>query len=100
MPTALQASMSSVPAGAVSCWPSTVKVTSGIPSSNLVRRADEFIGGDEGLLGAMALQILFKLAAELLHEAERGHGCCVAERAEGAAHHVFGEVLDVVNVLD
>jgi hypothetical protein len=30
MPADLQASMSSVPAGAVSCLPSTVKVTSGM----------------------------------------------------------------------
>jgi hypothetical protein len=42
--------------------------------------------------------VIFELFAELLDEAERGHRRCVAERAEGAAHHVFGEVLNVVDV--
>ena len=47
---------------------------------------------------ALAFDVVFKLFAELLDEAERGHRRGVAERAEGAAHHVLGEVLDVVDV--
>src|SRR5436305_13898400 len=41
MPAALQASMSSVPAGAVIFWPSTVKVTSGIQTSLVLRLLDQ-----------------------------------------------------------
>ncbi len=46
-----------------------------------------------------AIQVCFKFFAELLYEADDGHGRCVAERAEGAAQHVLGEVAEVVDIL-
>ena len=55
--------------------------------------------GMRGLASRAAGDVVFELFAEFLYEAERGHRGGVAERAEGAAHHVFGEVLDVVDVL-
>src|SRR5581483_7201812 len=54
---------------------------------------------DEQRLRALALEILLKLGAELLNKAERGHRSRIAQRAEGAAHHVLGQVLNVVDVL-
>ena len=48
---------------------------------------------------ALAVEMVFKLFAEFLDEGDGGHRRCVAERAEGAAQHVFGEVADVVDVL-
>ena len=99
MPALRQASMSSVPAGAVSFFPSTVKVTSGIflraVSQQLLNHGHFNMLGERA---GLAVQVVFKFLAELLHEAHRGHGRCIAERAEGAAHHVFGEVADVVDV--
>ena len=65
---------------------------------HLVSCSDELLDGDDGGSGFVAFDVVFKLFAELLDEADGGHGRCVAERAEGAAHHVFGEVLDVVDV--
>jgi hypothetical protein len=51
-----------------------------------------------GERAGLAVQVVFELFAELLHKAKRGHGCCVAQWAEGAAHHVFREVLNVVDI--
>ncbi len=52
-----------------------------------------------GERAGLPVQMFFKFFAELLHESKRRHGCCIAERAERAAHHVFGEVVNVVDVL-
>lgn len=46
----------------------------------------------------LAVQVILKLLAKLLHKAQCGHGRGIAKRAEGAAQHVFGQVLHVVNV--
>src|SRR5450432_2705255 len=46
-----------------------------------------------------AVEVVFKLFAELLYERNGRHRGRVAEWAERAAHHVLGEVLDVVDVL-
>ena len=62
------------------------------------RAPTSLLNGDDGGSGLAAFNIVFKLFAELFDEAEGGHRSGVAERAEGAAHHVFGEVLDVVDV--
>src|ERR1700722_6553774 len=61
--------------------------------------SDQLFYGDDGGSGFVACNIVFKLFAELLDECDSGHGCCVTERTEGAAQHVFGEILNVVDVL-
>jgi hypothetical protein len=47
---------------------------------------------------ALALQVILKFFAPLLDEGDGRHSGCVAERAEGAAQHVFGKIADVVDV--
>src|SRR5665213_2304252 len=59
----------------------------------------QLLHGDDGGPGLVAFDIVFEFLAELLHESESWHRCCIAERAEGAAHHVLGEVLNVIDVL-
>src|ERR1700761_1950690 len=54
---------------------------------------------NEQRFSALALEILLELRAELLYKAVRGHGGLVAQRVERAAQHVFGQVLNVVDVL-
>src|SRR5260370_20074644 len=71
----------------------------GPPKTLNLMCADQLFNGDDGGSGLVAIDVVFELFAELLDEAQGGHGCCVAERAEGAAHHVFGEVLDVIHIL-
>src|ERR1700760_2486592 len=61
--------------------------------------SDQLFYGDDGGSGLIACGVVFKLFAELLDEGDGRHGCCVAEWAEGAAQHVFGEILNVVDVL-
>src|SRR6267378_4458101 len=95
MPAVLQASMRSVPAGAVSCLPSTENFTSAI----LMSCSDQLFHRDDRCPGLIAGDIVFKLFAEFFDKAERRHCRCVAERAERSAHHVFGKVLNVVDVL-
>src|ERR1700733_518807 len=46
----------------------------------------------------MVLNVSLELAAELLEKADHRHGRCVAERAEGAAQHVLGEVAHVIDI--
>src|SRR5215469_9284116 len=53
---------------------------------------------NEQRLRALALQILLKLRAELLYKSKRGHRRRIAQRAERAAQHVLGQVLNVVDV--
>src|ERR1700744_3604213 len=54
---------------------------------------------NEQRFSALALEILLELRAELLHKADCGHRGRAAQRAKGAAPHVFGRVLNVVDVL-
>src|SRR5579864_7956870 len=54
---------------------------------------------NEQRLCALALDVLLKLRAELFDEAERGHRGRITQWTEGAAHHVLGEILNVVDVL-
>src|ERR1700733_11081792 len=61
--------------------------------------SDQLFYGDDGGSGLVACDVVFKLFAELLDEGDGGHGCCVSERTEGAAQHVFGKILNVVDVL-
>src|SRR5271156_2705482 len=61
--------------------------------------SDQLFYGDGGGSGFVACDVVFKLFAALLKEGDGGHGCCATERAEGAAQHVFGEILNVVDVL-
>ena len=66
----------------------------------LVAGSDEVVlFGHEGDAGAISGDVILELLTEFFDEGDGGHGGGVAERAEGAAHHVFGEVLDVVDVL-
>src|ERR1700689_4899593 len=106
MPALRQASMSSVPAGAVSFFPSTVKFTSGICSRSIAVLQKSFCCLYDGELrhaffcewAGVAVQVIFKLLAKLLDESDGRHRGCIAERAECAAEHVFREVLDVIDV--
>src|SRR6185312_5871175 len=95
MPEDLHASMSRVPAGAVMILPSTVSVTSGIA----LMCSHNFLRGDDGGPGFVALDVVFKLFTELSDEGQRGHGRGVAKRAEGASQHVLSEKLDTVDIL-
>src|SRR5437763_16163940 len=94
MPADLHASMSSVPAGAVSCLPSTVNLTSAM----LVSCSDQRLHGNDGCPGLVPGDVVFKFFAELLHEAECRHCGSIAQRAERSAHHVFRQVLDVIDI--
>src|SRR5665213_309757 len=67
-------------------------------SANQIGLADG-LNLNKRMLDASAFEVLLKLLAELLDEAERRHRRCVSKWAERPAHHVFGEVLDVVDVL-
>src|SRR6185312_13890475 len=106
MPALRQASMSSVPAGAVSFFPSTVKVTSAIIPFVLRVYCKRWVRLHHRQLrhaflcerARLAVQVIFKLVAKLLYERDSRHGRRVAQRAEGAAQHVFRQVLDVVDV--
>src|ERR1700734_660185 len=96
MPALRHASMSSVPAGAVSFFPSTVNVTSAIRLQRPLHYGDFSVFRERT---GLAVQVLFKLFAKLLHKAKGWHGRGVAERAESSAHHVVSQILDVVYVL-
>src|SRR6185437_2815364 len=105
MPALRQASMSSVPAGAVSFFPSTVKVTSAIIPFAL--RAWTWFRLHHCQLrhaflcerARFAVQMILELSAKFLDERDGRHGRGIAQRAEGTAQHVFSQVLDVVDVL-
>src|SRR5438552_4085740 len=47
----------------------------------------------------LAFQMIFKFFSELLHNRNRRQRGCIAQRTEGASQHVFGQVLNVINVL-
>src|SRR5580704_16032852 len=113
MPTLLQASISSVPAGAVTFLPSTVMFTSAIEnrrwslvagrsqkpsvvSANDKRRTtnDEHLSHyhlrSRSLKRArLAVQMIFKFFAKLLHNGNCRHSCGVAQRAKSASQHVL-----------
>src|SRR5580704_3311556 len=57
---------------------------------------DQCIGG---FVGAASLQVIFEFATEFLDDADGGHGCGVAQRAECPSKHVFREFADGSNVL-
>src|SRR5580698_8034055 len=60
--------------------------------------SNQLLDGDDGGTGLVAFNIVFKLFAELLDEGDRWHSSRVAERAEGAAQHVFCQVLNIIDV--
>src|ERR1700730_4379679 len=47
----------------------------------------------------LAIQMIFKLFSEFLHERHGGHCCRVSERTECLAQHVFGEIVHIIDVL-
>src|SRR6266851_303433 len=57
--------------------------------------SNQRIGGFEG---TASLQMLFKLIAPFLHDADGRHRRCVAQRTERAAQHVFRQVGNHVDV--
>src|SRR5580704_9713622 len=108
MPALRQASMSSVPAGAVSFFPSTVNMTSGIRCLRSLRgqSPDHFIRPSARVnsrpfkaavclydcqlrnslfckLTQLSVQVIFELLAKLFEERDGRHGCGVAQRAKG-----------------
>src|SRR6266478_2513034 len=123
MPTLLQASMSSVPAGAVIFFPSTVSVTSAISVARASRpsqRTNKFnpagIRAHSGpapplrhhcqlfdrtlffIRARAAFQVIFELLTKFLDETHSRHGGSIAERAERPAQHVFRQVIHVVDI--
>src|SRR5580692_5113488 len=93
-----QASISRVPAGAVSFLPSTVKVTSAMDSylcrSCAAKCRFRLVRVGTGF----AVQVVFKLLAKLVNEGDGGHGGCVAQGAEGAAQHVLRQITNIVDI--
>src|SRR6266481_4076534 len=116
MPALLQASISKVPAGAVTFLPSTVMFTSAIKSSLVVRRWPKIVsvGGvnqrpTTGFLrqhrlrrflkrARLAVQMILKLLPKLLDERHGRHGRGITQRAERPAQHVFRQVVHVVDI--
>src|ERR1700720_3543046 len=104
MPTLLQASISSVPAGAVTFLPSTVMFTSGIvcqfgkmfwsSQHRQLIHYEVFLKGTRP-----AFQMVLEFLSKLFNNGNRRHGCGIAQRTEGASQHVFRQVLNVVDVL-
>src|ERR1700690_712896 len=98
MPTVLHASISSVPAGAVTFLPSTVSVTSAM--GKLVRENWLFFRHARLFVWARpAFQMVFKLFAELLHKRNSRHRGRIAQRTERPPQHVLRKILHVVDVL-
>src|SRR5215475_9475022 len=97
MPADLQASMSSVPAGATIFFPSTVNDTSAIFSvcqhRKLLHAGSFFLEG-----AGSAFQVILELFAELFYESNGRHGGGIAQGTKRAAEHVFRQILDVVDV--
>src|SRR5438128_1446047 len=119
MPADLQASMRSVPAGAVIFLPSTVMVTScGESAINLlIQKVKSKIKTlffrplgttlckcrfrDAALVfirTRLAVQVIFKLLPPFLHDGHRRNRRSVAQRTEGASQHVLRQIINVVNV--
>src|ERR1039458_4163646 len=96
MPTFLQASINSEPAGAVIFFPSTVRLTSAMIS---VAPALHEHGSSRFFKRArLAVQMVFKFFSELLHKRHGGHCGRVSEWTECFPQHVFREVIDVVDI--
>src|SRR5690349_7079711 len=115
MPTVLQASISSVPAGAVTFLPSTVMFTSAIfvaPAScrhfhlnsaakmaALLLRHYRYFMACAMLfkLTGLAIQVIFKFFSKLFHECHDRHGRRIAKRTESSAQHVLRKVIHIVD---
>src|SRR5690349_5798091 len=99
MPAARHASISSVPAGTVTFLPSTVRFTSAMNSLSCALGAHQLDQRLRLRRRWICPDVLLELVAEFFEEADHRHGRGVAERAEGAPQHVFGEVAHIVDVL-
>src|ERR1017187_6928303 len=62
-------------------------------------RSNQLLLGHHRRSRLLAVDIILKLLAKLLHESQRRHGRRIAQRAERPAHHVLGQVLHVLDVL-
>src|SRR5260221_12277214 len=119
MPADLQASIRSVPAGALICLPSTVMVTScGVSAINLLIQKTKsniktlffrplgttlcerwFWNAALGLVRTgLAVQVIFKFLTPLLYDGHGRDSSRVAQRTEGASQHVLRKIINVVNV--
>src|SRR5579884_1107387 len=92
MPTCLAALISNVPGAACTAFPSIVRLTK---SAIFVLYQRHLV-----LLSkrACAVEMGLKLISEFFDERHHGHGSRVAEGAEGAAQHVFRDVVHDRNV--
>src|SRR5262249_27492832 len=66
-------------------------------SHGFLSRAEQDFRGF--VVGAASLQMVRKLVAEFLHDADGGHRRGITERTEGAAQHVIRKVADQVDIL-
>src|SRR5215472_1800115 len=96
MPSRRVASITSVPAGTSTSRSSILSFTSFVSAIGSLPQADHRFGSF--VVSAASLQVIFEFVAEFLHDADGGHRGGVAERAEGAAEHVLGELADQVDV--
>src|SRR5215467_7185219 len=111
MPTFLQASISRVPAGAVTFLPSTVSETSGIENQlsafalasgqgqTSVRQYRQLLNATRFFKRTRpSFQMVFKFLAEFLHKSNDRHRSRIAQRAESPAKHVLGKILNVIDI--
>src|SRR5215470_17126807 len=101
MPTALQASMRSVPAGAVIDLPSTVMVTFFTSDIRISSRQDWELGYTSRRFKRTrpTLEVRLKFVAPLVHNRYGWDRSRVAQRTKCSSQHVLRQVLDVVDVL-
>src|SRR5262249_59155864 len=98
MPTALQASISKVPAGAAIGFPSTVIVTF-LPSDIRIssRQNREFLYASRRFERTRpSLEVCFELVAPLVHDRHCWDCGRVTQRTECSSQHVLRQVLDIV----
>src|SRR5258708_5365785 len=100
MPTALQASMSRVPAGAVTCLPSTVMVTF-LTSAIISLRQNLQLAclSRRFKRTRSSFQVRLEFAPPLVYDRHRRNRGRIAQWTERPTQHVLGQVLNVVDVL-
>src|SRR2546425_8139296 len=106
MPTFLQASISSVPAGAETAVPSTVRVTSFAASAIGIRllffscKNRQLSSRRPRLLkrARLSFQMIFKFFAKLLDDRNGRQGRRIAQRAKRPTQHVLRQILNIIDV--
>src|SRR3954453_1110713 len=99
MPSFVAASITVAPLSTVTGWPSIsrlmgMSVRSELVADHVGHRRVRVLGAVAAVLHAAALvvDVVLEFLAEHLHERTRRHGGGVAQRADGAALDVVGEV--------